>query len=330
MLGEKTELVRSFLHSEYGKAMNYFANNLPEWYKPMLAAKTNDEILQKILQDGKTTLRGSPKVDGIRCTVAGGKAYSRTRKLLPNPYIQEAVASGLYDGLDGELTVGPVNAYNVYNVTNSYVMTKYPEYKDGGLRFHVFDDINLAKQGLTFSERLERIPNYNDGFAIPLQHDVISSYSELRELETAALEDGFEGYMVRRAAGTIKFGRSTERELLLMKLKRDEDAELPVIGFEEAMVNENEAFINELGRTTRSSNQENLRPAGRVGAFLVMWDDKLLRVATGKFTHKELEHIWNHRSDFLGRLLKFVYFPHGMKDLPRHPRALGWRDPMDT
>jgi DNA ligase-1 len=31
----------------------------------------------------------------------------------------------------------------------------------------------------------------------------------------------------------------------------------------------------------------------------------------------------------MDKLAKFRYFPHGMKDAPRHPVFIGWRDERD-
>jgi DNA ligase-1 len=44
----------------------------------------------------------------------------------------------------------------------------------------------------------------------------------------------------------------------------------------------------------------------------------------------ERSQIWRHQTDYLGRIAKIKYFAVGMKDAPRHPVFLGWRDPVDA
>ena len=301
---------------------------MPERYKPMLAAKTDEAKLDKFLKTGKTVM-ASAKYDGIRCTVAAGVAYSRSKKVLANRHLQKLVSCGMYDGLDGEIIVGPPNLGTTYNTTERAVKA-HDRVED--FKFYVFDQVELADKGVPFKERYAILCEeyQDDPFVTVVPHVELTNLQAVLDKEVEVLAEGFEGLMVRRSDGLTKFGRSTANEMLLMKIKRDEDTELEVVGFEEAMHNENAEFVNELGNIDRSSHKENLTPTGRVGAFLAVWEGKPLKIATGKFTHEELEEIWNNQQSYVGQLLKFRYFPHGMKDLPRHPRALGWRDKIDT
>ena len=96
---------------------------LPDKVKPNLAASTDDEILKKFFDAGNWGYY-SHKLDGIRCLGHDGKAYSRKGILIPNAYVQEAFATGDYDGFDGELIVGEPNADDVYRKTFSGVMSE--------------------------------------------------------------------------------------------------------------------------------------------------------------------------------------------------------------
>lgn len=102
---------------------------LPENFKPMLAATVD---LNKV----KFPCYVSPKLDGIRVLGINGKAMTRSMKEVPNLFVQSVFASGFYDGLDGEIIVGPPNAPDVYRVTNSAVMSKGGE---PDFTYHVFD-----------------------------------------------------------------------------------------------------------------------------------------------------------------------------------------------
>jgi hypothetical protein len=65
------------------------------------------------------------------------------------------------------------------------------------------------------------------------------------------------------------------------------------------------------------------------GTFIVDFKDELVRVGPGIYTHNELTDIWNHKELWIGKTLKFRYFPHGMKKAPRYARALGLRHYID-
>jgi DNA ligase-1 len=51
-------------------------------------------------------------------------------------------------------------------------------------------------------------------------------------------------------------------------------------------------------------------------------------VGTG-FTADQRADFWSRREQLRGQLVKYKHFPHGVKDAPRHPVFLGFRDPED-
>ena len=110
----------------------------------------------------------------------------------------------------------------------------------------------------------------------------------------------------------------------LLKLKRFEDAEAVVIGFEERMHNGNEATVSELGRTKRSSHKANKSGRGDLGALVCRTPEGIeFNIGTG-FTDSDRQRIWDSRDQFLGRNAKYKFFPVGVKEAPRHPVFLGW------
>jgi DNA ligase-1 len=66
-----------------------------------------------------------------------------------------------------------------------------------------------------------------------------------------------------------------------------------------------------------------------LGKFKVEFQGQIISVAPGTFSHEERRWIWDNRDQVRGKILKFRHFPHGVKELPRQPRALGFRDKMD-
>ena len=137
---------------------------------------------------------------------------------------------------------------------------------------------------------------------------------------------GYEGVMVRVPWGTYKFGRSTESQGLLGKVKRFEDTEGTIVGYEELMRNENEATINNLGYQERSTAQAGQIPGGTLGALVVShpdWEDTF-GIGTG-FTADERFTLWQIRDTLKGQSVKFKHQPAGAKDRPRFPSYLGLR-----
>ena len=135
--------------------------------------------------------------------------------------------------------------------------------------------------------------------------------------------------MLRKPDGKYKFGRSTAREFILMKVKRFSDDEYKVIGFQERMHNANEATINELGHTERSAHMENMVPRGDLGALVLeMPDGQVFNCGTG-FDDETRKKIWQNRDYYLGKWAKIKSFLIGVKDLPRFPVFTGFRDKDD-
>jgi len=287
-------------------------------FRPMLGAPVNDMAALRF------PLLASFKLDGIRAIWWGKEFLSRTLKTIPNRALQQLAAQKLFNlpRWDGELICGEPYGPGVYNRTIRAVMTEHAAAE--GIRFFVFDN---ADSSGGFEQRNHSV-HYVHGLVERLLQYQVGSLSQLLKLEETALAEGYEGLVLRHPAGTYKPGRSTFREHGMLKLKRFHDGEAIVVGFEELLRNENPAVLDERGYTKRSSHQENKIPGGLLGALVCRLDDREFRIGTG-FTESQRVQIWACQSHFLGKLAKFKSFPIGVKDLPRHPVFLGWREEID-
>jgi DNA ligase-1 len=298
-------------------------------FKPMLAPGEDPKSFPDYFKKLQYPLLASAKYDGIRCVVKGVRCLSRSGKILPSYQVQNDFSH--FVDMDGELIEGVETDVDVYNRTQSHVMS---EDKPGDIKFFVFDYTDPDWLMKPFYERLERaesiIEAYNVDHVKLVPHEYIENYDALIEFENKQLEAGFEGIMMRNPVGHYKQGRGTFREGLIYKLKRFEDAECYIIGFEEQMTNNNILEKDELGYAKRSYAKDGLVPSGTLGKFIVLWNEMELHVAPGSFTHAERKEIWDNQAKYLNRLLKFRYFNHGIKDKPRFPRAVGFRSEDDT
>ncbi len=265
----------------------------------------------------------SVKLDGVRCLIIDGVAMSRSLKPIRNEYVQSCIGHPEYNGLDGELIVGDVFAPDCYRVTNSGVMSKDGE---PNFKFHVFDRWNLPNEGYVarrfFLETMLHV--------VVVPNIQALNEADLLRIEQSVLESGGEGVMVRSFEGRYKQGRSTMKEGILGKLKRFTDNEYEVVGFQERMHNGNEATTNALGHTERSSHKENKVGRGDLGAVICRTDTGLeFNVGTG-FDDALRREIWDNQARYLGKMAKVKSFLVGVKDLPRFPTFLGFRDEIDT
>lgn len=285
-------------------------------FKPMLAVAVD---LGRLVYP----LIASPKLDGVRAVVRNGVVLSRTLKPIPNRFVQSLFKDR--EGYDGELIVGDPTSKSVYRETVSGVMTEAGE---PNVYFHIFD--RTDDPASTYALRLKRMEQ-RIAVERALLHSYrhIQNYKDLIHYETECLELGFEGLILRDPNGPYKFGRSTVREGWMLKLKRFVDNEYRVVGFEELLHNANEATTNELGRTKRSSHKANKVPLGTLGALILEHPIAgRFNVGTG-FDTAQRQEIWDNREKYFHRFAKIKYFAIGMKDAPRHPVFLGWRDERD-
>ena len=297
------------------------------FWKPLLAATCEDVAAIKY------PVLISKKLDGVRCTVQGGKLLSRTLKLIPNVHVQ-AILSGLPEGLDGELVVGEPCAKDAYRTTVSLVMSDSKPldfFGDRRVIYHVFDQHSEAG----FKERLASAAKAVKGRAGVeiVQHVTVQNAEELSELEAAWLAEGNEGVMARSIDGRYKEGRSTLKEGILQKIKRFKDAEAVVVGVFEEMENTNEAKTNALGRTERSTAKAGKVGKGTLGGLEVegvtAYPGVRFDIGCG-FTKQQRADLWAERKNLIGKLVTFKYFPLGSDTRPRFPVWKGFRDRRDV
>lgn len=294
-----------------------------EKFKPMLAETCSD------LSQVKFPVLASPKLDGIRCTIFSGVAYSRSKKPIPNKFVQEWVKlhAEILEGFDGELIVGSPTDELVFSNTTSFVMS-HDKVQEFG--FYAFDLVNADNA----ETRQNRLYSIISGAAIPRAHlvhqELVEAPAQLQEFEEEQLLLGYEGTMLKNPGGLYKFGRSTLKSGQLLKRKTFVDSEFVVVGCEPLWHNTNESKTNELGRTERSTSKEGLVALETLGSLTcALPDGKVFSVGTG-FDTELRKSLWGSKDQMIGKLAKVKYFPIGMQDgVPRFPVFVGFRSEDD-
>lgn len=292
---------------------------MPNITKPLLAGNFDPS-------KAKFPYIATPKIDGIRFLMVNGVAVSRTFKPIRNNHIQKLLQQYLPDGIDGELTSG-----DTFQSSTSAVMTieGTPNFK-----VWIFDYVNPNEEEISpFYSRMLQIPDINvpkKCFELSILHGVsIENQEELDNYERICLETGYEGVMLRDPMGTYKFGRSTVNDNILLKVKRFLDDEAKLIEIQEKMSNQNPEELDAFGHIKRSASLDGMIPTGVAGTLIVQdKDGNTFGIGSG-LNDLMREEIWNNKEKYIGKLVKYKYFPQGVKELPRHPVFLGFRDSED-
>lgn len=272
----------------------------------------------------------SPKVDGIRCLNVSGNVLARSFKPIPNVFIRKTLEKITVHGCDGELTTS-----DIFNKCTSDIMSRDGEpdfiywlfdFVPGDLDMHYCDRLRAL---LAWWKTLD-IGTRKRVRMLPFK--LINSLEELNEYEEYVLKSGYEGVCLRTMSSPYKCGRSTWNERFLLKMKIFIDSEAIVIGVIEQLSNQNEQETNELGLSKRSHKKSGMVPAGTLGKFIAR-DLKTgveFDCGTGKgLTHALRKEIWENKSKYIGKIFKYKYQPHGVKDKPRIPIWLGFRSELD-
>ena len=244
--------------------------------KPMLARKWKDT----------TPPRGwwmSEKLDGIRAIWTGSKFISRTGKDFTPPAWFTAQMPNCI--LDGEFFLGR----GMFQQTQSIITAK-ADRDWSGVRYMIFDKVD--------GDKFEKRMDYLQSLDIPAHCQVVEqikckSSSHMEEFEQSIINQGGEGIMMRRARSAYKHSRSSD----LLKVKRYDDSEATVIGYEDGEG----------------------KHAGRLGTLLCKWGERVVRLGTG-FTDSQRE-----TPPTLGESVTFSFFGVTDGGAPRHPVFLNVR-----
>lgn len=299
--------------------------------KPMLATNVEDFAALKF------PFLASPKLDGIRATMHEGILRSRSLKDIPNPFVQTKFSDlGAYSGLDGELIVGLPYGEGVYDRTRRVVMESGKRTNADDCRWYVFDRQTSGDYNHRYDWLLTLKVNPLASNVVVVPHVTVSDLEELNAFEAACIEKGYEGIMLNDPYASYKHGRSSEKEGILLKVKRFVDAEAQVIDCYPEYENTNEATTNELGRTARSASKAGKVAKDTLGGFSVRSINGTYKgvhheVAVSPMTHAERKEVWEQykAGDVNGKIITYKYFPVGSEDKPRHPLFKGWRDEQD-
>lgn len=296
--------------------------------KPMLAGKFDEAKVAK-----RFPLYGQIKYDGIRAFIKDGVAYTRSLKPVRNEWIQSWVAHNKkwLNGLDGEFIVGDPTARDCYRKTMQFVMTYHTE--EIPFTFYVFDTW-VGDADFQFRWDMIYLPQ-TQNVAVKAPTQILLNMEDLWSYYREMMELGHEGIVLRAFDMPYKHGRGSPVKCELIKLKQESwvDTEGTIVEVHELMHNGNPGVRNELGYLEHSGHKDGMVPMNTLGAITVRgkWEngeEYECRIGSG-FDAAERSRLWADRDTLPGAMVKFKYFTVGIKDKPRFPIYLGFRDALD-
>jgi DNA ligase-1 len=274
------------------------------------------------------------KIDGCRLLHITGSATGRSLKPYANKFITNKFSDSKYAWFDGEITFGEITSESLCRDTTSVINTIKGEPE---VIWNVFDYLHPDCINDSYIVRYTKLVDYVES---NLKHDtsisvvpfkMVNSKEEVLSCYFKLLEFGFEGQILRDPEGSTKFGRATVKEGSYLRMKPQSDKEAICINLVEAMENQNEAKVNELGHTERSSHKENKVGKGMVGMLQCKDCETglFIDIGAGCMTHEERIFYWNNPEKIVGEPIKYKSMDVGVKDKPRFARFISIRAKED-
>lgn len=299
-------------------------------FRPQRARDTTQEELEELLRKYLKMIV-MIKYDGVRCLVENGVVLGKSMLPITNRYIQELYGNAEYEDKEFEIIVTTNGQYNPVTCCAETVSFTNSDYMIREHKCVLLDDREVGR--MMFEERLNEMEwfvSQHTGFLMPDFIEVTSA-DEIWEFENKILSLDHEGIIVRNPFSRYRQGMST-KEGELLRLKRYISEEAIIVDVGTAYTNTNQAEINVLGYTERSSKLAGKVAKEEVGKLLCQtvkdiydpWSRRLLFkkgsfciVAPGNMTKDEKIALYKEKEALKGRMIAFKSFPKGTKDKPR-------------
>lgn len=312
-------------------------------FKPMLACDWHESKI-------KFPCIVQPKIDGVRALNRDGILVGRSLRKHDNLHVTDLFSIPELHGCDGEIYLGNIPWEDDLCRLSSQALRRIEGIPK--VTWALFDYCTEDTKDLPYTQRMEIL---EDIVLLNLDGEIRSRIEIVRGVEVNNIEDlltyeemilnqGFEGIIIRDPNAPYKYGRCGKTFMGCWRVKRFTDAEALITQVFEGEHNANEAKTNLLGRTERSTFKEGMQPNGLVGNLqgLLLQDvldpqtGKLLlkkadpvTISPGNMDHSMRKFYFENQNEILGKVVKFKFFPKGIKDRPRFPTFVCIRNESD-
>ncbi len=246
-------------------------------------------------------------IDGDTCTL-----YSRSGTVYVNfPDIEQALIETFRGKgrtiLDGEIMSDNFQAMQRSAFASSRGTTV------GDVKYHIFDTVPVTEwETQVFStKKSQRYKTLKDMFdtgviskpnLVLVEHTYVNSVDDILKLEKQWLSEGYEGAMW---VPDIPYylGKKSNK---MLKFKTFQSEDVTIIGF-----NKGEA----------GTKYENT-----LGSFICRQENGKTCDCGSGLSDEDRDYIWNHQSEFLGRIFEAKYQEKSQHDCMRFPIFKRWRD----
>jgi DNA ligase-1 len=253
-----------------------------------------------------------PKFDGTRTLALCGKKpgypclFSRLRKAYPHLEHIAAICQQLPRGLilDGELYRHDMDFQSIVGTVKKKTLLKSNEAKHKLIQFHCYDFIDIE---LTFEERWLNLKAFFEEYKEVLGDIIVlcptkrvKKEEDLKIMHDRYVAEGYEGLIIRNAAGLYEIGNRSND---LLKMKEFQDDEYEIVGFGEGEGREAGLII--WACKTKEGKTFRCRPQG---------------------THEERAELYKHGKEYIGKMLTVRFQELTTDGIPRFPIGIGVRD----
>ena len=290
-------------------------------------------------------LLASCKLDGIRCIFYKGQILSRSLKQIQNKQLREkfepirAWTEKTGNVIDGEIYDPKMTFQEITSFVMTEDLTDPKTIKKNGcileipetLNYYAFDFLYGEQTHHSFYERLTALADViieiKSPYIHPVLHKKVNTKEEVEQTFEWALNNDYEGLILRNPNSPYKCGRFTIKEGGAFKIKPFVTFDAKITGVEQSTeVNEDaEKKTNELGRSVTSKKKDDRHLIEKASAFWVEYEGKPLKVVLA-MTDPEKVAVWANRASLIGKTIEYKGMLVGSKDVPRHPVMIRYRE----
>jgi hypothetical protein len=229
-------------------------------------------------------------------------------------------------------------------------------------KYYIFDVIPIDNPDMPFIDRLqllEDIKKENFKYVEFVEQKIVRNKEEVGDYFNEALEKGYEGLILKKANGRYKYGRSTVKEGLMLKVKPFIESSTRITGVVQAKhiieciedmlqrlredgnidsyksldIGDEEVKrmyekhygelrkTNELGYSVTSKKKDDRVPIEMASGFTALYKGKEFIITIAE-DQEYKKYIWQNRHAFIGKEVLYKAMEIGAKDVPRHCSSL--------
>ena len=165
-----------------------------------------------------------------------------------------------------------------------------------------------------------------------VEQTLMKSAEDVRSAYCWAIENGYEGFVLKARDGYYKMGRSTLKQQLFTRIKPEETYDCVVLDIIERQENLCESEVNELGYLKKRQDKDQKRATGMAQTALVYTPQfgEIHKVSlTRGLTDPDRMLIWENADNYKGKCMQFVGIPVPGQNISRSPRFDKWRHDIE-